>query len=99
MSSYSVYNTYVNIWGEGEGRGRGTNGSISDVRYSDFQSTKAPSASKVPPPTHTQPKIGICIEIKYSLLWAGGGSTLLEIFELSTIYIFLLLPSLITMNI
>jgi hypothetical protein len=77
MSTYSVYNTYVNIWGEGEGD------EWQYIRCKIFrfsEHTKAPSAaSKVPPPTHTQTKIGICIEIKYSPLWAGGGSTLLEI--------------------
>jgi hypothetical protein len=74
---------YMGRGGGGGGGGeRGTNGS-SYIRCKIFrfsEHTKAPSAaSKVPPPTHTQTKIGICIEIKYSPLWAGGGSTLLEI--------------------
>ncbi len=64
------------------GRGGGEGDEWQYIRCKIFrfsEHTKAPSASKVPPPTHTQTKIGICIEIKYSPLWAGGGSTLLEI--------------------
>jgi hypothetical protein len=77
---YTIYIcTYVNIWGEEEGEGEGDEWQYIRCKIFRFsEHTKATSASKVPPPTHTNQDWNLYRNQIFSTLgWRG--STLLEL--------------------